>query len=539
MDYDVIIVGGGAAGLTCAAYTARQGAKTALIEQQESFGGLIQSVSKNGFVFDMGLRAVEDAGIIKPMLADLGLELPSAASPVSVGIEDRLMTIRSAESLKEYRELLQSFYPESSEDIAAIMKVIRTVMRRMEVLYGIENPLFKDLKRDYPYIFKTLLPWSLKFLLTIGSINRMNGPVETFLDSLTGNGALKSIIGQHFFKQTPAFFAMSYFSVYMDYFYPLGGTASLMKLLEQFVKDRGTVMFPGRKITRIDPAARTVTDSSGTSDGYRELVWCGDLKGLYATVDTEALTDRNVREGVIGRGEELAGYRGGDSVFSLFLSVDERPEWFRSRCEGHFFYTPDSRGLGTLHTSGLRELLSRCLSYQKSRQEIAAFLTEYTARTTYEISIPVLKDPALAPEGKTGLIISCLFDYDLLRLVSDGGGLADFRSACRSRIVEVLSGTVFPGLKEKIIDSFDSTPLSIERITGNSDGAITGWSFEKRPLPVPVKMQEVAKAVRTPIPHVSKAGQWVFSPSGLPISILTGKLAADRVLGELKRRSAR
>ena len=33
----------------------------------------------------------------------------------------------------------------------------------------------------------------------------------------------------------------------------------------------------------------------------------------------------------------------------------------------------------------------------------------------------------------------------------------------------------------------------------------------------------------TPIPNTYQAGAWTFSPSGLPISILTGKLAADRV----------
>ena len=32
--------------------------------------------------------------------------------------------------------------------------------------------------------------------------------------------------------------------------------------------------------------------------------------------------------------------RGGDSVFSLFLEVDEPLESFRKIANGHFFYTP-------------------------------------------------------------------------------------------------------------------------------------------------------------------------------------------------------
>jgi hypothetical protein len=43
-------------------------------------------------------------------------------------------------------------------------------------------------------------------------------------------------------------------------------------------------------------------------------------------------------------------------------------------------------------------------------------------------------------------------------------------------------------------------------------------------------MLKVASSVDTPVPSVYQAGQWVYSPAGLPISILTGKLASDRIL---------
>ena len=42
---------------------------------------------------------------------------------------------------------------------------------------------------------------------------------------------------------------------------------------------------------------------------------------------------------------------------------------------------------------------------------IQAWLKNVLSLTTYEIAIPVLRDSSLAPEGKTGLIISVLFDY--------------------------------------------------------------------------------------------------------------------------------
>jgi hypothetical protein len=73
----------------------------------------------------------------------------------------------------------------------------------------------------------------------------------------------------------------------------------------------------------------------------------------------------------------------------------------------------------------------------------------------------------------------------------------------------------------------------MERYTSNTDGAIVGWSFTNESIPAVHQLIKVASSVRTPIPDTCQAGQWTYSPAGLPISVLTGKLAADRVLKEL------
>ena len=76
---------------------------------------------------------------------------------------------------------------------------------------------------------------------------------------------------------------------------------------------------------------------------------------------------------------------------------------------------------------------------------------------------------------------------------------------------------------------FSFTPLSIENRVGSSEGAIVGWSFEKA-MPVVNKIQFSGRSVLTAIPSIYQAGQWAYSPTGVPMSILTGKLAADKVL---------
>ena len=47
-----------------------------LIEKNEKTGGLVNSFTRDGFLFDGGVRAVENAGMIKPMLEELEIDLP-------------------------------------------------------------------------------------------------------------------------------------------------------------------------------------------------------------------------------------------------------------------------------------------------------------------------------------------------------------------------------------------------------------------------------------------------------------------------------
>ena len=95
------------AGLTAAAYLSRAGCGVFLVEKNAECGGLVNSFTRDGFLFDAGVRALEDAGIILPMLSDLGINLEFIKSPVSVGIEQEILHIDSDESLNRYKELLK------------------------------------------------------------------------------------------------------------------------------------------------------------------------------------------------------------------------------------------------------------------------------------------------------------------------------------------------------------------------------------------------------------------------------------------------
>ena len=80
-EYDAIVVGGGLAGLTSAAYLCRYGYRTLLLEKSHKTGGLVNTFWHQGYAFDAGIRAFENSGILFPMLKSLGLELEFGPNP--------------------------------------------------------------------------------------------------------------------------------------------------------------------------------------------------------------------------------------------------------------------------------------------------------------------------------------------------------------------------------------------------------------------------------------------------------------------------
>jgi phytoene dehydrogenase-like protein len=530
MKHDAIIVGGGIAGLTAAAFLCKRGRSVLLCEKEDRLGGLAGSFTEHGFTFDSGLRAMENSGVLLPMLKSLGLEVEFLPNVVSVGIENAAVRLAGEDSLTAYGDMFRKIFPEDLEDIEKLIAAMRQAMGYMEVLYGIDNPLFMDLK-DRKYLVHTLLPWAAKYLLTVGKIKKLDLPVEEYLRGMIKNQSLIDCVAQHFFKATPAHFALSYLSLYLDYRYPKGGTGALIGKLEAYIRAHGGEIQTGLKIVSVNPTVQTVTDNFGAKYPYETLIWAADMNALYAAVDLQESQDEPWRIELAARKQLVAGLHGGDSALTLYLEADLPPEYFGDIHSPHFFYTPIKTGLSSLREGTIR-LHGGALT--DDREALEQWMREFLRLTTYEISVPALRDPELAPKGRTGLIISTLSDYALWKHIETMGWYVDFKELCGRVIAETLTAAIYPGLAGKAAGGSVSTPLTLERRTGNTEGAITGWAFTNPRIPAVHKMTQIAKAVATPLPNVWQAGQWTYSPSGFPISILTGKMAADAVSKRLR-----
>jgi phytoene dehydrogenase-like protein len=437
------------------------------------------------------------------------------------------------DTLEDYQRVLANLYPENIEEIEKIISITYQLSEYTKVLYEFDNPNFTNLMSDKKFIFRKLIPWTIKFLNALRKFNQFNMPMEVFLKRLTKNQSLIDILIQHFFRKTPTYFALGYFYVYLDYFYPKGGTGTLVDLLKEKILDWGGDINLNKKIIAVNPSESTVTDSKGSSYAYDHLIWAADLKTLYRVINPAGL-DAKLTTQIEIETQHMLSSKGAESVFILFLAVNRAPSYFQKNGGEHMFYTPSRKGLGETNR-GIRQKLIADFD-KKSKGEILDWIDSYCNLNTYEVSIPVLRDTAMAPEGQTGLMISCLMDYDVVEKINKAGWYDEFKEILENRIISIFSDTIYKNLAEDILFKFSSTPITINQVSGSSEGAITGWSFETE-VPVVNKLKDIPKSVLTPIPGILQAGQWAYSPAGVPIAMLTGWYATQKIIKESKKTS--
>jgi phytoene dehydrogenase-like protein len=528
----IVIVGAGMAGLTAAAYLCRENFNVLILDKNDRTGGLLGTFESNGFHFDSGPRAFVNSGIVKPMFKDLGIHWEFLENIISIGVEDQLFQVNSMDDLQKYKQVLIHLYPDSREDIEKIIPLMFQLSGYNRVLYEFDNPNFGDVLSDKKFVLRKLIPWTFKFLHALRKFNQFSMPMEGYLKGLTGNQSLIDILIQHFFRKTPTYFALGYFYVYLDYFYPKGGTGALERLLKEKILSSGGDIQLNKRVVEVLPSESKVVDSEGGSYSYDHLIWAADLKTLYRYLNPDGLDAKTALK-FKSETRRILSARGAESVFILFVAVNRPPAYFQQNGGEHLFYTPSRQGLG--ETNG-QERLSLIEHFaEKSKSEVLAWLERYIKLNTYEISVPALRDGSMAPEGQTGVMISCLFDYEVMAKVEQAGWYDEFKKTIEKQIIEVLSQTIYQGFDKDILFKFSSTPLTINKVSGSSEGAITGWSFESEP-PVVNQLKDIPRSVFTPVPNVYQAGQWAYSPAGVPIAMLTGWYAAQDILKRSKNR---
>ena len=80
-EVDTVVIGGGMAGLTAAAYVARAGRSVVVLERSNHTGGRAITEERSGYYFNLGPHALYTESVAAEVLNELGVDMHGGEPP--------------------------------------------------------------------------------------------------------------------------------------------------------------------------------------------------------------------------------------------------------------------------------------------------------------------------------------------------------------------------------------------------------------------------------------------------------------------------
>jgi phytoene dehydrogenase-like protein len=518
--YDAIVIGGGHNGLVAAAYLARAGRKTLVLERRPVLGGAaVTEQIFPGFKFSVFSYVVS---LLRPeIIRDLDLPrhglqilpLESTVTPMENG--DYLGSWADPD---ESRRELRRHSPRDAEAIVQFGHLMHHMAMAVKPILGMLPP-------DPA----SLAPSDLAGMLKLGRHMRSLG-AERF----------------HALFKLMTMSSADYLGEWFE-FDPLKATKSASGIIGTFLGPRspGTAyVLLHHYMGEIDGAFRAWGFQKGGTGAISESI------GRAArSLGAEIRTDVDVEQVMVRNGTATGvALRSGEEILApvvvssldprrTFLDLLEEKSLPADLVEGiRRFKFRGSSGKVNLALDGLPDLtclpgrgphlrgaisISPSLDYLERAYDDAKY-GEFSRHPYMDIVIPSMIDPDMAPPGKH--VMSIFVQYAPYQL--NGGWTDARREAFGDAVVDTLARFA-PNIRQRILHRQVITPLDIERITGLSEGNIFSGElalhqlFFLRPVPQWAKY-------RTPVRGYWQCGAGTHPGGG--IMGATGRLAALEIL---------
>ena len=536
--YDAVIIGGGHNGLISAAYLARAGLRTLVLERRHVLGGAaVTEEIVPGFRFSVASYVVS---LLRPEVIrelDLprhGLEilpLDGTLTPVRPGegpasgggdylwrVNDHGRTVRElrrwsladAEAYEEYGQLMV----EMARFIKPILGIIppdptandpRGLMPVASLLRS-----FQQLPQRQQAVFVQLMTMSATDFLRQWFVT----------DPLIATMSASGIIGTYLGIQSPgtAYVLLHHYMGEIDGAFrawgiPRGGTGGISYAIASAAHALGAEIRTEAPVARINlkgDRATGVVLESGEEIEAAHVLSSADAKVTFLDLLEPGTLPPEFEA-------EIRRFKFRGSSGKVNLAVDRLPD---------FTCLP-----------GYGEHLRGAISFSPSVDDMErayddAKYGHWSRRPYVDMIIPTLVDPAMAPPGKH--VISCFVQYAPYKLDPSLGTWDDNREAFGDAVIDRIAEFA-PNIRDIIVGRQVLTPLDIERTMGLTEGNIFQGEltleqlFFNRPVPGYARF-------RTPLRNLWLSGSSTHPGGG--IMGANGRLAAIELLRSLGRKAA-
>lgn len=494
-DWDVVVVGGGIGGLAAAAYVARAGKRTLLLEAHDRFSGRAENMELGeGISAPVAAEAFYplDQKLIRDLqLHKFGLRFARRAMPVTALRPDgRHLTLPY--ELNRAREAIAA---EGAADAAAYRNYLRDLFalaRRLRSLWvprG-DSAQWRNPSGSLAAIAKELaLSGALRERLDLAAHSSANAYLRNWFESDTLVTALAfdtALDGVGPDEPSSALLlvwraAQEYAGVQGAVGQVQGGPAALADAIADAAREAGAVLRAGAQVSAIE-----------VEDGRVCGLRLDDDSRVGTKIVISSLCARQTFEELL-----LPDVR----PFGSLRHID-RPDRF-SNAKGLFVL----EGLPPFAGLSERELRGRLIISEQSdaaaRSKLAALSGLLPTDLVMEVTVPSIADPTLSTEGVHVLSVNTSF----LPAYPQGGWEAN-AYVLEKKILSALEGYA-PGLSDRTISRLIITPDDFRARYGTSYSDV---NFYERLL------RSYGESVRTPI-----KGLYLCGLDAEPVTAMTGR----------------
>jgi phytoene dehydrogenase-like protein len=525
--YDAIVVGGGHNGLVCAAYLARAGKKTLVLERRSLVGGAaVTEEIFPGFKFSVFSYVVS---LLRPEIIR-DLELPKHGLQI-LPLESTVTPLDTGDYLAgwadgdETRHELERHSKKDAEAAVLFGKLMHHMAMAVRPILGMVPP---DPSSLAPSDLRSLLKLgrhirgigathfhALHKLMTMSSADYLDEWYE--FDPLKATKSASGIIGTFLGPRSPgsAYVLLHHYMGEIDgafraWGFQRGGTGQISETIANAARAHGAEI-------RVDAAVEKVLVSGGRTVGVA-LANGDEIRAPIVVSSLDPwrtflhLVDRSELPTDLVEQVERYKFRGSSGKVNLALSGLPR------------FTCLERLGDRDLEIRAARGAfsISPSVDYLERAYDDAKY-GEFSRHPYMDIVIPSMIDPGMAPPGKH--VMSVFVQYAPYRL--NGGWTDAKREAFGDAVVDTIARYA-PNIKSLIIGRQVLTPADIERITGLSEGNIFQGELALHQLFFLRPAAHWAK-YRTPIRGYWQCGAGTHPGGG--IMGASGRLAALEIAG--------